>query len=73
MSACVARGPEIRTKLLVPQGASRCVMPTVMLTGLDDRDARKVAKALIYQGKAWRAQEDLNPRTRIRSPLLYPG
>ena len=21
----------------------------------------------------WRAQEDLNPRTRIRSPLLYPG
>jgi hypothetical protein len=23
--------------------------------------------------KKWRAQEDLNPRTRIRSPLLYPG
>jgi hypothetical protein len=25
------------------------------------------------RSKRWRAQEDLNPRTRIRSPLLYPG
>jgi hypothetical protein len=30
-------------------------------------------KAASGGGNVWRAQEDLNPRARIRSPLLYPG
>ena len=46
--------------------------------GFLDRVAAAIApkiapKAASGEGKVWRAQEDLNPRARIRSPLLYPG
>jgi hypothetical protein len=37
------------------------------------RDASETRQSPIPSSKEWRAQEDLNPRTRIRSPLLYPG
>jgi len=46
--------------------------------GFLDRVATAIApkiapKAASAGGREWRAQEDLNPRARIRSPLLYPG
>lgn len=44
-----------------------------MPTRMDGRDTEWEEEARIPQRIEWRAQEDLNPRTRIRSPLLYPG
>jgi hypothetical protein len=43
------------------------------LQPLNEHHAAEGQALALSHARMWRAQEDLNPRARIRSPLLYPG